>query len=433
MVDVGPEILCEARGVSHEFKLPDGRSRSILKQIDLVIHPREVVALLGPSGCGKSTLLRICAGLLLPTAGAVTCRGQPLTGLSPGVAFVFQSFALFPWLTVRQNVEVVLSAAGRPAEAIRRRADEVLAAVGLAPFVDAFPRELSGGMKQRVGIARAVAVEPELLFMDEPFSQVDALTAETMRAEVIDLWSSASHIPSSIVLVSHDIKEVVYMADRVVVLSANPGRILRIVANPLPRPRDYRSESFLRLVDELHDIITGHEMPDLPPSPSTAFEPLPEASPGEVIGLLEYLDARSGQEDIFRIASETNREFGRVIVVAKACEVLDFVDTPKRLVRLSPDGRGFVAADTAGRRAIWRDKLMEQRFFRDVHALIERQPNRRVNSELLQEIMAMNMPQENLATMFETFVRWARYCDFLIYDAAAEVFVLPEARPAARP
>src|SRR5205807_4309505 len=237
-------------------------------------------ALLGPSGCGKSTILRIFAGLIRPTQGKVLYHGQPMTGLNPGVAMVFQSFALYPWLTVTENVRVVLTAAGRPAADAGPRVERVLKMVGLAGFAEAYPRELSGGMKQRVGIARGLAVEPEILFMDEPFSQVDALTAESLRAEVIDIFNAHATQLQSILMVSHDIKEVAYMADRIVVLGANPRRVRTVVENRQPRPRDYRSAEFSRLVDQLHELITGHELPDVAPTAAGApppIEPLPEA------------------------------------------------------------------------------------------------------------------------------------------------------------
>src|SRR5215471_6285402 len=251
--------LCEAHGVTHDFHLSIGSD--------------EVVAVLGPSGCGKSTLLRILAGLLVPTKGDVSYHGRPLRGLNPGVAIVFQSFALFPWMTVQQNVRTVLEARGTAEDEIGPRVEQAIRTVGLGGFEGAFPRELSGGMKQRVGMARALSVDPELLFMDEPFSQVDALTAESLRAEVIDIWADQDRNPSSILMVSHDIKEVAYMADRIVVLAANPGRVMTAVDNGLPRPRNYRSAEFLRLVDELHDLITGHELPDVPAAPAASPEP----------------------------------------------------------------------------------------------------------------------------------------------------------------
>ena len=313
--------LCEARGVGQDFPQPNGHTLRVLDDINLVVRPREVVALLGPSGCGKSTILRILAGLIRPTQGQALYHGQPLAGLNPGVAIVFQSFALYPWMTVAENVEVVLAAAGAGAAEAGERAEQSVRLVGLSGFEAEYPRELSGGMKQRVGIARALSVDPEVLMMDEPFSQVDALTAESLRAEVLDIWQARDRRLSTILLVSHDIKEVAYMADRIVVLGANPGRVRTVVENRLPRPRDYRSPEILNLVDHLHDIITKAELPDVPASAPAAaggvpaFEPLPDVLPGEVVGLLEYLDARGGREEVFRIAADTRREFGKIITV----------------------------------------------------------------------------------------------------------------------
>src|SRR6266849_3391436 len=300
------DTLCEARGVTHEFVMPNGNKLRVLENIDVAIKPSEVVALLGPSGSGKSTLLRILAGLIRPSQGEVFYRCQRVSDLTPGVAIVFQSFALYPWMTVLGNVRVVLEAAGLDDAEIRTRCEKVIRTVGLAGFEEAYPRELSGGMKQRLGMARALAVNPEILFMDEPFSHVDALTAESLRAEVIDLWAPEGSNPSSILMVSHDINEVVYMASRIIVLGSHPGRVRTIVENPLPRPRDQRSPEFERLVEYLHEIITGSELPDVPPDvrrrEATSIQALPVTTTSEVVGLLEYLDAHGGKDDLFEIS-----------------------------------------------------------------------------------------------------------------------------------
>lgn len=412
--------LCEMEAVSHVFVLPSGQRLEVLDEVSLAVRPNEVVALLGPSGCGKSTILRILAGLIRPTRGTVRYRGQALDGLAPGVAIVFQSFALFPWMTVAENVRAVLEAAGLPAAEIAERAEEAIRMVGLAGFEEAYPRELSGGMKQRVGMARALSLRPEVLFMDEPFSQVDALTAESLRAELLDIWAEREKNPSSILLVSHDIKEVAYMADRIVVLGANPGRVRTIVENALPRPRDYRSREVLALVDRLHDLITGHELPDLPPAApaaaAAAAEVLPDAGASEIVGLLEYLDARDGREDVFRIAAETDREFGRVLTVVKAAELLDFIDTPKRLAVLTPDGRAFVRGDPDARKALWRRKLLDMRLFSDVRDALQEEPSHRLPKEFVLETIVLRMPAEDYEKIFSTWIGWARYGDLFAYD-----------------
>lgn len=420
--------LCELEHVSHRFKLPSGQELTVLDDVNLQVRPGEVVALLGPSGCGKSTLLRILAGLVPPSTGVVRQRGAPLRGLAPDVAIVFQGYALFPWMSVTENVEAVLRAAQLPEADWKARAADAIKLVGLAGFEEAYPRELSGGMKQRVGMARALSLRPEVLFMDEPFSQVDALTAEALRAEVLDIWSARDRNPSSILLVSHDIEEVAFMADRIVVLGANPGRVRTVVENTLPRPRDYRSRELLALVDRLHDLITGHELPDLPAGPQAAVpEVLPDAPAGEVVGLLEWLDARDGRDDVFRVASETNREFGHVLALVKAAELLDLVDTPGRLAVLTADGRAFSKAAPGDRKAIWRRKLLELRLFQDVRDALLAEPAHRLPRDFVLETIVLRMPAEDYERVFATWVGWARYGDLFAYDEDALGVSLQEA------
>jgi NitT/TauT family transport system ATP-binding protein len=409
--------LCEERHVSHEFLLPTGKTLKVLEDINLTIRQNEVVALLGPSGCGKSTILRIFAGLITPTQGEVLYHGEPLHGLNPGVAIVFQSFALYPWMTVAQNVQLPLRAMGRPVAEIQERSEKTIKLVGLSGFEEAYPRELSGGMKQRVGIARALSVDPEILFLDEPFSNVDALTAESLRAEVVDIFAGHVSRLSSVLMVSHDIKEVVYMADRVVILVANPGRVRTIIDNHLPRPRDYRSPEFLRLVDQLHDLITGQEMPDAPAGAPlhAAVEPLPEAEGSEIVGLLEYLDGRGGRDDVFRIAAETHRPFDRMISVVEAAELLNFVDTPKRLVVLEPDGQRFLRADAEGRKAVWREELLKLKLYQTVNEALTHSPEG-VDRDFVLETIVLHLPQENYEAQFQTFIRWARFGNLFAFD-----------------
>jgi NitT/TauT family transport system ATP-binding protein len=426
MPDARPAPLLALEHVSHSFVQPSGQRLEVLRDVSVEIRPGEVVALLGPSGCGKSTILRALAGLLAPTGGVVRAHGVPLEGLAPGVAIVFQGFALFPWMTVQENVRAVLAAAGLPDAEAAPRAAEAIRMVGLSGFEEAWPRELSGGMKQRVGMARALSLRPEVLFMDEPFSQVDALTAEALRAEILDIWAAHHQNPSSLLLVSHDIKEVVTMADRIVVLSANPGRVRTVVENPLPRPRDGRSPEVLALVDRLHDLITGHELPDAAPAQPAppAAEILPDAPAAEVVGLLEWLDARGGQDDVFRIAAETGREFGHVLAAVKAAELLDLLDTPKRLAVLTAVGRAFTAADPHARKAIWRDQLLGLRLFADVRDALAAAPERRLPRDFVLETIVLRMPSEDYERVFGTWIGWARYGDLFAYDEA-EGTVLP--------
>src|SRR5580693_2828225 len=244
-------------------------SQVVLEDVSLEICPNEILGILGPSGCGKSTLLRVLIGLLPPTRGRVLAHGKPLVGMHPGVALVFQNFGLFPWLTVKQNVEMALSGLSLSPEEAADRVSRSIQMVGLGGHQDAFPKELSGGMKQRVGIARAMARGPELLCMDEPFSALDVFTAESLRSEIYNLWTGAggqsAHLPSSlksILMITHIIEEAVFLADRIVIMGTRPGHIRQIIANTVAHPRNYQSPQFLGLVQRLHDIIVSEHLPE---------------------------------------------------------------------------------------------------------------------------------------------------------------------------
>lgn len=413
--------LCEARSVTHEFTRPDGKPLIVLRDISLAIHQREVLALLGPSGCGKSTLLRILAGLLKPTAGQVLFGGAPFPGINPGMALVFQSFALYPWMTVADNIRTVLVAARLAPDEIVQRVAHAVQRVGLKGFEGAYPRELSGGMKQRVGVARALALDPQILFLDEPFCHLDALTAESLRAEVLELWTAGEGNPSSILLVSHDISEVVAMADRIVLLGANPGQVRQIVENKLPRPRDLRSPEALAMIDHLHDLITGHEMPDVPLAPrSEAKEtpPLPDVRPNQIIGLLKLLDARGGSDDLFLIANHTDQEFGHVIEVVKAAEMLGCVSTPKRQVVLTQDGRNLLAADQPHRTELWRELVLRVPLVRIVVDLIRDHGSAGIDRDTVLEKLILTQPQADYEQTFATIIGWSRFGNLLAYNKA---------------
>ena len=424
--------LCEVVGVSHEFRQPNGSPLTVLRDITLAVRPREVIALLGPSGCGKSTLLRILAGLIQPTRGKVLYRGSPFTGINPGMALVFQSFALFPWLTVAENIRTVLEAAGlTPGDCVERVA-HAIKQVGLVGFSGAYPRELSGGMKQRVGVARAIALDPEILFLDEPFCHVDALTAEGLRAEVLDLWSVPGGNPSSILLVSHDIAEVVQMADRIVLLGANPGQVRQIVSNPLPRPRDLRSPAALQMIDRLHDLITGHELPDpVATEPvSGRWESLPAVRVNQVMGLLEILDSRGGTEDLFRLIKDTGHEFGSLIQVVKAAELLGCVTTPKRQVVLTEDGRNLVRADLPHRSPLWRTCLAKVGIINHIMELVKQRGSVGVDRDAIIEAFILALPGEDYDQQFATFIAWCRIGELLNYDKKSGLITLVPPAPA---
>src|SRR5450631_3412595 len=254
------QSIIEAVGIEKSYPQADGTRIQVVGLTNLVIEPGKIVALLGPSGCGKSTLLRMLTGLAQPTSGTLLWHGKPLDGQMPNVAIVFQSFALFPWLTVLENVEAPLEAKGVPAVERRKRALRTLDTVGLDGFETAYPKELSGGMKQRVGFARALVVEPEVLFMDEPFSALDVLTAENLRSELLELWAKKTMPTKAVFLVTHNIEEAVLLADRIIVLGRNPGHIRTDFKVQLAHPRDRKSEPFTNLVDYIYKVLTRPEV-----------------------------------------------------------------------------------------------------------------------------------------------------------------------------
>jgi len=427
--DINTNTILELRGVQKSFDRSTGKPLQVLEDINLTIKNNEVVCLIGPSGCGKSTIMRILAGLIKPTEGQVIYRGHRQNGLNDNVAIVFQNFALFPWMTVEENVEVVLRAKKLQPNDIKKRASHAIQIVGLEGFEEAFPRELSGGMKQRVGLARALSVDPEILFMDEPFSQVDALTAEGLRAEILDIWSEHNSNPSSILMVSHDIKEVTFMADRVVVLSANPGRISVIVENTIPRPRDTRSQEFLHFMDRLHDIITSSELPDVQlsnkksPIEFDSVKPLPKAQYADMLGLLEFLDTHSLACDLFQVVAHMNVPFEKVLTAVKSLEMLEFVETPKRSVELTSLGQKFVQSGMDERKKIWRKQLLELKLFRMVRDLLELHEGELSKEELIQEI-AGHLPMEDPEHTFKIIVAWGRFGDLFAYRKERDMLTL---------
>src|ERR1700759_5401219 len=297
-------VIVQAESVTKTFTTPDGHALPVLEGVSFTLSEGEIVALLGKSGSGKSTLLRCVAGLIPPSSGSVSYRGPPPTGANPGVSMVFQTFALLPWLTVKQNVELGLEARGVADAERAERALKAIDLIGLDGFESAYPKELSGGMRQRVGFARAIVTEPDALLMDEPFSALDVLTAENLRSELVKLWEGHGAPVKSILIVTHNIEEAVLLADRVLVLSSNPGQIKAELTVELPRPRDRHNPRFESLVDTIYDILTGREEPaaavlgtDKPdvapvpagPAPTPINTPLPEISPGGLAGLLEIL------------------------------------------------------------------------------------------------------------------------------------------------
>jgi len=401
--------LYELKNVGKTFTLPHNQTINALKDINLAIAPGEIVALIGPSGCGKSTFLRILSGLETPTEGAVFYKGKEKKGILHDCSMVFQSFALYPWLTVKQNISVVLEALFWPEEKIRKEVEKIIDTVGLKGFEESYPKELSGGMKQKVGIARALVRNPSLLLMDEPFSALDAFTAESLRAEVLEIWSKRGSNLSSVLLVSHEIQEVVYMADRIVVLGANPGHIVLNLENKLPRPRDYRANAFLDLVNLIHATYYKTNGNGSKKHLKTGIFPLLPVSHDEILGFLNYLNRKKEPSDLSKIGKESHQHFERVILVGKAAEQLKLVQISEETVLLTEAGRSYLKADDTNKRLIWNERLLAIPLFSTVSDWIKKAPEGLLPKEELLEKLARQLPEEDADLQMKTLLRWSRY------------------------
>jgi len=419
--------LLEVRNVFQSFPGAGGASVEILHDINLEIREHEVVAILGPSGCGKSTLLRAIIGLEPPTSGQILYRGQVQVGLNPSTALVFQNFALFPWLTVQQNVAVGLPHSTMDDAKRAKRVQEVIEAVGLAGAAEAYPKELSGGMKQRVGLARALAGEPEILCMDEPFSALDVLTSENLRNEVIDLYTSKTSPLNTILMVTHSISEGVFMATRLVVMGAHPGIIRAVLDNPLPYPRDEHHPDFVALNEKLHALITQTLLPGEPvPAVATGasrlpVQSIPTVSLGSTIGLLEVLE-NEGSLELFDLARHVDIELTQLLLVVKAAELLRWVTTPGGRVEMTAEGRQFLATDINTRQRLLNATLRTIFVFDLIVQALKQSPSKEVDEAVVLSQLALTFPHERPQRILRTVVAWARYAALFKYSSTRRVF-----------
>jgi NitT/TauT family transport system ATP-binding protein len=432
---MNPTPLIELSHVSKTFTLESGAEIKVLEGVNLSVQEDEVVALLGPSGSGKSTCLRIMSGLIQPTAGDVMARQKPLSGVNLEVSLVFQSFALFPWETVYQNIALALEPLSLPAQEVRVRVKKVIDLVGLEGFEEAYPRELSGGMKQRVGIARALVMERPILFLDEPFSALDVLTADTLRAEVVKIFMNKKTATRSMVLVTHNIQEAVFMAKRIMVMGIHPGHIRQQIVNDLPYPRDDQSPAFQRMVSRIHALITETLMPDAPstavgisqPKPTQKgppIETLPNVQIIEMIGLLEAIADQGGTADIFELAHDTGKDFGRTLYLVKGAELLDLVDTPKQNVFLTDLGRHFVAGDMNVRKRMLHELFGALKIVQMTANLLRRDESLRLPIQELVDQVGEWLPNENPHQVVESLVSWGRFAEYFGYnDDTKEVYL----------
>jgi len=412
-------VLLEAQHVSQRFKLPNGQNLEALRDVSLAVSEHEVVALVGPSGCGKSTLLRLFAGLARPADGTVLYRGRRLDGVLGAAAMVFQSFALLPWLTVTENVAMGLEARGVFGPARRDAVARAVNLVGLDGFEQAYPKELSGGMKQRVGFARALAVAPEILLMDEPFGALDPLTAENLRSQVVDLWRDPAAGVNTLVIVTHSVEEAVFLAGRIVVFGSNPGHVREELVNSLPYPRIERSPDFEQMVDRLHAILTATLLPEAAPAAPQRLVPFPRVHVSEATGLLDHLLTRpDGKGPVFELAEDLGVDYDRMSAVVRAAEQLGWVTTPGEIVQLTQGGREVMAMDDAARKDASRARLAKQPLFARLVAMLKENEGSVEDEEVLADL-TIYFPFIPAESLFATLIEWGRYAELLDHNAGA--------------
>jgi NitT/TauT family transport system ATP-binding protein len=424
--------LLDVRDVHQAFPKAGGGELLVLDGINLTLKQGEIVGLLGRSGSGKSTLLRIISGLAEPSSGTATYLGNPIHGPARGISMVFQSFALFPWLTVLENVELGLEAAGLPAKEMRTRAIGAIDLIGLDGYESAYPRELSGGMRQRVGFARAIVVHPNILLMDEPFSALDVLTAENLRTDFLELWSEGDLPIKGVILVTHNIEEAVLMCDRVLLFSTNPGRIVTEIKIPMRQPRERQDPEFSALVDRIYVEMTARRTEKLAQGglghiPGSGFSLiLPRISVNLLSGLLEALAAPpfNGRADLPEIATDLQlEEIDDLFPVAESLQLLRLAEVGDGDIKLTDNGRRFVNAEIDDRKRIFARLLIRYvPFAAHIRRILdERESHTAPKSRFLDELedhMTPEMAEQTLRAL----VSWARFAELFAYDDDSAMF-----------
>jgi NitT/TauT family transport system ATP-binding protein len=427
-------ILLRVEMVTKTYPRPEsGGSFTVLDEVSLDVKSGEVVALLGRSGSGKSTLLRIISGLLKPSKGQVQSSGKPVTGPNRDVAMVFQSFALLPWLTVSENVELGLEAQKLDQKEARRRSHDVLRMVGLEGFEKAYPKELSGGMQQRVGFARAFIVRPKLLLLDEPFSALDVLTAENLRGEIADLWESSNFPAESVILVTHNIEEAIMLADRIVVLGSNPGRVRGEIPVGLVRPRERNSPDFRAMADHVYTIMTNPET-QIPHPTTTVVDfntmdvsPLPHARPGAISGLLELVEEYGGPQDVAVISERLRIEADDLLPILDAAVLLGFAEVREGDVTVTESGHAFAEAEVDDAKDLFREQaLLKAPLLRTIYHCLLNAKSHTVKDDFILDILDEHYSDEEAQNQFDTAVNWGRYAGLFEFDSDEGVLKVPK-------
>jgi len=434
---IAMEPLLDLQHITQTFPRGEGRELKVLDDVSLSLKEGEIVGLLGKSGSGKSTLLRIIAGLIHPSGGSVTFGGKPVAqeakdANSLGIAMVFQTFALFPWLTVLENVELGLEALGVPDKEMRKRALEAIDLIGLDGYESAFPRELSGGMKQRVGFARALVVNPSILLMDEPFSALDVLTAETLKTDFLDLWIEKKMPLKSVLLVTHNIEEAVLMSDRILVFAANPGHIAAEIKVDLRYPRDRQSAAFSTLVEQVYRLMTsGMRERDIAaatkPAAATAYDKLPRVSPNQLSGLMEQLATAPyhGRADLPALDAALGLGTEEVLHLVEALRLLKFADVAEGDIHLASPGKIFADADTQKRKQIFAEHLLQNVPLAEyICRVLQSRPGHQAPRLRFLTQLEDRMTEQDAEEALSAVTSWARYAELFAYDDNSEMYSL---------
>ncbi len=423
--------IIEVLDVQKSYKTGDRQDLLVLQDVNFRMCEGEIIAILGKSGSGKSTLLRILAGLVEPSSGHVLYRGKPVAGPVRGVSMVFQNFALLPWLTVLQNVELGLEALGIDREERRERALKAIDTIGLDGFETAFPKELSGGMRQRVGFARALVVNPDVLLMDEPFSALDVLTADNLKSDLLDLWQTKKTGIHGILFVTHNIEEAALLADRIIIFNSNPGSIRGELKVTLPHPRSDLDPRFRNQVDRVYMLMTtqlsleqagveGHPAIDL------GYR-LPEASVAEITGLLETLNApeTNGKMDLPVVAETLMLDIDELFPLTELLEILHFAKVSKGDITITEAGKAFVEADILERKKIFLERLIQYvPLARYIYDQLNRHPRHRALEENFLSLLEDYLTEKEAARVLSTVIEWGRYAELFAYDYNAGVLSL---------
>jgi NitT/TauT family transport system ATP-binding protein len=425
--------LLDVQGVCKSFRKPDGDQLVVLEQVNLQLRPGEIVGLLGRSGSGKSTLLRQIAGLDAPSGGVVNYLGHPVAGPASGIAMVFQSFALFPWLTVLENVQLGLEAQGVAADAMRKRSLQAIDLIGLDGFESAYPRELSGGMRQRVGFARALVVHPNILLMDEPFSALDVLTAETLRGDFLNLWGEGQLPIKAVLLVTHNIEEAVQMCDRLLIFSSNPGRVVGEITIDLTQPRHTQDPRFRALIDRVYVEMTARPRGEVRTGPKERFPGtgigtvLTHVSSNVLTGLIEAVSAPpyNGKADLPVIAEEQHLEVDELFPAAEALQLLRLAEVEGGDIRLTEAGLEFAHGETDERKKLFARHLITYvPLAAHVRRVLDERASHTAPRSRFFDELEDYMAEEAAAQTLRTIVSWGRYAEVFAYDDHAQIFSL---------